>query len=138
MKDLISVSHGLGQLVFHLQFCPKYRYSVFRKEENKKDCETILCKVAEKYCIKIMELAVCDDHVHLIVALHVSMSVAKATQLLKGASAYQLFRSHPNYRKRYPRGHFWSPGTFYRSVGDADLQTVKKYVKAQKTITQYQ
>ncbi|MEF8848213.1 MAG: transposase [Candidatus Thermoplasmatota archaeon] len=33
---------------------------------------------------------------------------------------------------RYPRGHFWSPGKFYRSVGNADLETVTKYVQDQR------
>jgi len=32
------------------------------------------------------------------------------------------------FRLRYPQGHFWSPGTFYRTVGDADAETVIQYV----------
>jgi Transposase and inactivated derivatives len=64
------------------------------------------------------------------------MSVSEAFRLLKGASSYRLFRKKPNFRKRYPRGHFWSPGKFYRSVGDADLETTRNYVRNQKTVHQ--
>ena len=62
------------------------------------------------------------------------MSVSKALHLLKGASANELFKRKPQFRKRYPRGHFWSPGKFYRIAGDADLETVTKYVQNQRLV----
>ncbi|MDI6903491.1 MAG: transposase, partial [Methanocellales archaeon] len=49
----------------------------------------------------------------------------------KGASAYELFRIEPKFRLRYPKGHFWSPGKFYRSIGDVDIQTTANYVREQ-------
>jgi hypothetical protein len=52
------------------------------------------------------------------------ISVSKALQLLKGAYSYELFRRQPLFRYRYLRGSFWSPGKFYRSVGDTDTETV--------------
>ena len=58
------------------------------------------------------------------------MTVSKFN-LLKGASSFELFRRQPKFRLRYPKGHFWSPGKFYRSVGDADLPTVIGYVRGQ-------
>ena len=97
---------------------------MFRKEENR--CEDILREIAEKHGIGIMEISIMPDHIHLIVDIPPTMSVSEAFRLLKGASSYRLFRKKPNFRKRYPRGHFWSPGKFYRSVGDADLETPKE------------
>ncbi|MBD3407766.1 MAG: hypothetical protein GF411_16730, partial [Candidatus Lokiarchaeota archaeon] len=35
----------------------------------------------------------------------------------------------PHFRQRYHKGHFWSPGKFYRTVGDADVETVIQYVR---------
>jgi hypothetical protein len=35
-------------------------------------------------------------------------------------------------RRRYPRGHFWSSGKFYRGSGDADAETVIQYVRYQR------
>ena len=104
---------------------------MFRKEENKKLCETILIEVAERHGIKITELNVMPDHVHMIVSIPPTMTVSKAFNLLKGASSFELFRQQPKFRLRYPKGHFWSPGKFYRSVGDADLPTVIGYVRGQ-------
>ena len=102
------------------------------KEENKKLCEEILGEVAERHKIKIKELSVMSDHINAVVGIPPTMSVSKAFHLLKGASSRELFKQKPNFRKRYPRGHFWSPGKFYRSVGDADTETVMQYVRDQR------
>ncbi len=55
---LVSGSPSIGQNLYHLEWCPKYRYKMFIKEENKKFCEEILGEVAERHQIKIEELSV--------------------------------------------------------------------------------
>ena len=132
--SLVGDSHSVGQNMYHLEWCPKYRYNVLRKQENKNLCEEVLRVVSERHKIKIVELSVMSDHIHLVASIPKTMSVSRALNLLKGASSYELFRRKPNFRKRYPRGHFWSPGKFYRSCGDADVETVKKYVQDQRLI----
>jgi putative transposase len=109
---------------------------MFRKQENKELCESILREVAGRHGIEIVEISVMPDHVHLIAGIPPTMSVSDALRLLKGGSAYELFRTKPNFRKRYPKGHLWSPGKFYRSVGDADLETTRDYVRNQKYVHQ--
>jgi putative transposase len=91
-----------------------------------------LHEVAERHNIGIVELSVMPDHVHVVVQIPPTMSVSQALHLLKGASSYELFRRQPLFRYRYARGSFWSPGKFYRSVGDADTVTVLEYVKNQQ------
>ena len=105
---------------------------MFMKQENKNLCEKVIMDVAQRHKIKIVELTVMDDHIHMVVSIPPTMSVSKALHLLKGASSYELFKQKPNFRKRYARGHLWSPGKFYRSVGDTDVETVIKYVQDQR------
>jgi putative transposase len=105
---------------------------MFMKEENKKLCENILEEVAQRHKMNFKELSVMPDHIHAVVEIPPTMSVSRALHLLKGASSRELFKQKPNFRKRYPRGHFWSPGKFYRSIGDADTDTVIQYVKDQR------
>jgi putative transposase len=102
---------------------------MFRREENKNLCEEILKNVAKQHHIKIDELSIMPDHIHAVVEIPSTMSVSQALHLLKGASARELFKQKPSFRRRYPRGHFWSPGKFYRTVGDADAETVIQYVR---------
>jgi REP element-mobilizing transposase RayT len=57
--DLVSGSCGIGQNLYHLEWCPKYRYNMFRGKGNKKFCEDILYEVAERHNIGIVEFE-CD------------------------------------------------------------------------------
>ena len=58
IMDLVSGSHSIGQNLYHLEWCPKYRYNMFRGKKNKKLCEDILHEVAERHNIGIVELSV--------------------------------------------------------------------------------
>jgi len=107
---------------------------MFKKLENKNLCEQILKNVAERHKIKIIELSVMSDHIHMVASIPSTMSISQAFHLLKGASSHALFKEKSNFRKRYPKGRLWSPGKFYRSVGDADLETVITYVQNQRLI----
>ena len=136
MNDLVSGAHSVFQCVYHIEWCPKYRFNVFRKEGSKNDMEAILQQTAAEHDMKIEELAVMPDHVHMVVHVKPGISLAKATNLLKGRSSYEYFKKHPNLRYRYRKGHMWSRGKFYRSVGSVDLQTTKEYVRNQEDIHQ--
>ena len=102
---------------------------MFRREDHKNRCEQILREVAQQHHIVITGLSVMPDHIHAVLALPTTMSVSEAFHLLKGASARELFRQKPGFRRRYPQGHFWNPGKFYRTVGDVDAETVIQYVR---------
>ena len=130
--ELVSGSHSIGQNLYHLEWCPKYRYNMFKREENKKLCEKVLYEVAKRHKIEITELSVMPDHIHTVVGIPPTMSVSKALQLLKGASSREIFKRMPHFRCRYPEGHLWCLGKFYRSVGDADAETVLQYVRDQR------
>jgi len=103
---LVSGSHRVGQTLYHLEWYSKYRYNMFKREENKKLCEKILKEIAERHGITIIEIAVMPDHIHLVVEIPPTMSISHAFHLLKGASSYELFKQKPKFRLRYPRGHF--------------------------------
>jgi len=105
---------------------------MFKREENKKLCEEVLHEVAKRHKIEITELSVMSDHIHTVVGIPPTMSISKALQLLKGASSREMFKRKPHFKRRYSKGHLWSPGKFYRSVGDADMETVLQYVRNQR------
>ncbi len=104
---------------------------MFRQERYKALCEQAIRGVAERHGITVVELNVQPDHVHCVVLLPWTMLPCTAAGLLKGGSAFVLFRAEPRFRLRYPRGHFWSTGLFCRTVGSADLSTVVGYVRNQ-------
>ena len=134
-RSMQSFSHSYGESTYHLWWITKCRYKVLRKRGHKYLCRDILQQVARRHQIRVISLAIGDDHVHMVATIPPTMSVSKAFQLLKGASSYALFRVIPNFRKRYPRGHFWGIGGKFRSVGDIDTQTVVAYVNRQNQLT---
>ena len=107
---------------------------MFKREDNKKLCEEVLHEIAKRRKIEIAELCVMPDHIHIVVFIPPTMSVSKALQLLKGASLYELFKRKPHFRYRCSHGCFWSLGTFHRSVGYADAETVLQYVCGQRLL----
>lgn len=118
-----------------MEWCPKYRYNALRKPSIKEDCEAILKQVAEEHSWEILELAVMPDHVHAIIRTHKPEHPSRILFHLKGRSAYELFKKHPNLRLRYPRGHFWARGSFARNIG-VDIETERRYVRKQADIHQ--
>ena len=105
-------NHSVGNSIWHMEWCPKYRYEMFRKFKYKNLVAACIRKAATEYNIKILILNVMPEHMHTIVKLPLTRTPAKALQLLKGKSAYIFFRVHPKARLRYPKGHLWSRGKF--------------------------
>lgn len=125
-------THSVGDNFWHIEWCPKYRYKMFRKFKYKNLVEACIRKAAHEHGIALHELQVMPEHLHAVVSIPDTMSIAHATQLLKGRSSYLFFRNHEKARLRYPRGHLWSVGTFRTSVGYADLPTTLRYVREQQ------
>lgn len=134
-----SFSHSFGDSTYHIWWITKCRYKTLSTRSHKYVCQNAIRTIAGRHSITILSLAVEDDHVHMVVSIPPSMSVSKAFQLLKGASAYVMFRAFPGFRKRYPRGSFWGAGGKFRSVGDVEISEVLSYVnaKSQTTLTSY-
>jgi len=125
-------NHAVGDNFWHMQWCPKYRYQIFRKFKYKNLVAACIRKTAKEHGIVVHALEVMEDHIHTVVSIPHTMSVSRATQLLKGRSSYLFFKYHEEARLRYPQGHLWSRGTFRTSVGYSDLPTTLKYVNEQQ------
>ena len=125
-------NHSVGDSIWHMEWCPKYRYNMFRKFTYKNLVAACIRKAAKKHGIEIIELNVMPDHLHTIVKIPLTMTPSKALFFLKGRSAYLFFKNHPRGRLRYPQGHLWSRGKFATSVGYSDLPTIIHYVQHQE------
>jgi putative transposase len=128
IKGLTCYNHGVGQNAYHLVWKPKYAMDPFKFPVLRRHCEYFLRQIAKTHQMEIFELQVEADHIHLFAGLPPAMSVSRALQLLKGGSAYKLFRQHPWLRKYFNEGHFWSPGKFFRSVGNVTTETIQAYI----------
>ena len=124
-------SHAVGVSMWHFEWCTKYRYKMFGKEDQRNLIAGCIRRAASMHEIKIIELNVQPDHVHCVVAIKLSISPTYALQILKGGSARLFFQFNERARLRYPKGHLWSPGKFAASLGFIQLETAKNYVRSQ-------
>ena len=133
MSDVVKTAHCVGQMVFHFEWCTKYRHKVFRNQKYKILCEAALLTAAERHKIEILEFSVMPDHVNVVVQTPFNVSGSQALQYLKGYSSFVLLKIYPELRSLYFWGceGVWSPGKFARTVGDVNLQNTLSYVKNQ-------
>ena len=117
-----------------LRYCkPEVTKDPFKFYGLRMDCEFFLRQVAYRKAFKIYELHIGFDHIHLFVEMPPTMSVSMALQLFKGYSAFKLFKKHPWLRNHFRKGHFWSPGKFFRSVGNTTTEAVAHYITSSQS-----
>ena len=128
MDVLKHLNHSVGQNSFHLIWKPKWAKDPFKFGPVRAVADAAIRRAASKNGMQIIELEVMDDHVHCFVDLPPTMSVSEALQLLKGFSAYMIFKHHPWLRRHFRTGHLWSPGKFFRSVGAVTADAIQRYI----------
>ena len=134
MVELTFHKHGVGQSAYHFVWRTKYNFSFFRHPYPRKVVMDALRETAERWKIKIYELEVMPDHIHIFVEIPSTMAVAMALQVLKGGSARTFFKKCTIWRRYFlghgqKKCHLWSPGKFFRSVGSVTAEVVENYIK---------
>jgi putative transposase len=131
-SEYFSHQHSEGKSTWHIEWCTKYRYKLFKREYDKNLCIISLEEAAKHANIVLLEREVEPDHVHLVAELPLTIAPVDAIRITKSISAKILFAMRPNLRLRYPKGQLWSRGKFAISVGNITLEKAKEYVRNQK------
>ena len=92
-------------------------------EEVKEDLKEIIYSIAEDHDIKILELEIMPDHVHLFISTVPRYSPSYLANLLKGVSARKLRIKHPELKRK--------DGIWTRSYFVVSSDTIKKYIEEQ-------
>ena len=79
----------------------------------------------------VMEMEVMPDHVHLLLDVDPTIGINVIVSRIKGKTAHILTREFPEIRRRIPT--LWTRSKFIATVGSVSLETVKEYIKSQKT-----
>ena len=128
--DNQSLSHTKWNCTFHIVFIPKYRRKVMYGN-LREDVREVIKKLCRMKDVKLVEGAVCADHVHLYVAIPPKLSVSEFVGYLKGKSALMLFDLHPEYKQKGKDRHFWARGYYCETVGNVNEETIRNYIKSQ-------
>ena len=134
--DKVSYSSSLCIQVTAVNFAVKYRHKIFAEGKVKRRVIESFRKTESEYSprigLRILELGVDKDHVHLVFQCGPSVSLSKVMQLLKGRNARDVLRTFPDLRvEKFWGGHMWSPGYHFLTTGTADLNHHLEYIKSQ-------
>lgn len=111
----------------HYTLTPKYRRSVFDDRFVSLIVQGNITRIANRWNCTLHAVAVQPDHVHVMVELHPSISVAFFAQQIKRVSSWRLRQLRPDLISSTA---FWGRSYYARSVG-GDAKAVKKYVDDQ-------
>ncbi|MBU3805157.1 MAG: IS200/IS605 family transposase [Candidatus Cellulosilyticum pullistercoris] len=129
MNDIQSLSHSKWRCKYHIVFAPKYRrQEIYGK--LKADIGMILRQLCEQKGVEIVEAQACKDHIHMLVCIPPSMSVAQFMGFLKGKSTLMIFDRHANLKYKYGNRHFWCRGYYVDTVG-RNQKAIEEYIKNQ-------
>jgi putative transposase len=80
----------------------------------------------------ISELSIEEDHVHIIIQTKPCDSVAEVVQRLKGGTSRVIRREYPELEEFLWGDSFWADGYFAETVGNADEDVVRRYIREQR------
>ena len=127
--DNQSLSHVRWKCQYHIVFIPKYRKKVLygKLREDVREIIKILCKYKN---VEIIDGAVCEDHIHLSVAIPPKISISNFMGYLKGKSTLMIYDRHPNLQSKWDKS-FWARGYYVSTIGNITEEAIKKYIREQ-------
>lgn len=87
------------------------------------------CKVNRWW---IGEIAIQPDHVHVIIQIKASDSVAEVVQTLKGGTSRVIRKDFPELEEFLWGDSLWADGYFAETIGQVNEEIVRKYIKEQQ------
>jgi len=131
--DLQRNTHHVFRLMYHFVWIPKYRHKVF-SEPYREVLKGIIEKIGYDYEIDMVELEIPEDHIHLVVRGEPKMSPSEVMQVVKSISAREFFRCYPEIKQRYFwGGKLWTQSYFVETIGNANEEVIRAYVREQLT-----
>ena len=132
MNNYKSISHCKYLCQYHIIFCPKFRYSILKKNIEI-SLKKILLDVEKKYEFEIIQMEVMPDHIHIFVGVKPTIAPIDIVRIFKSITAIELFKKYPKLKSFYGKcGSLWSKGKFISTIGNVSTETIKKYIEEQK------
>jgi putative transposase len=115
---------------YHLLWCSKRKKPVL-VGKVKERLEQIIYQVADKLGIKILELTINPDHVHLFISAYPTISVHKIVRRIKSRSSNILRKELPELLKL---PSLWTHSYFVSTIGTVSKEAIEKYIEAHKGV----
>lgn len=130
MPQVSACGRKTKTVLYHVWFATKNRKWLLLGDVEEAAKEH-MPEIAREKGIRLLECETMVDHIHLL--LEVSPEELPETiRLLKGGSAYKVFRQFPELKMAAHSNSFWQKRYGAKQVGDGVLSTVAQYIRTQK------
>ena len=131
MSRFKKLSHTMYECKYHIVFCPKYRYRIFKGEIAEYAKQQVYVLSRQKELVEVMEMNIQEDHIHVVMSIPPKYAVSAIMGYMKGRLSLKLFQGYERVGKRYWGRHLWSRGYCVSTVGLTE-ELIKRYVKHQE------
>ena len=133
MNNYTSVNRHKYYLKVHLVFVCKYRKQLLVNEYIDSKAKEIFKDIESKSDFTIYIMETDKDHIHLLVSYPPKVSISSIVCKLKQESTATLWKYFPVYLSKHlwKEHTFWSDGYFACSIGEANPETIRKYIENQ-------
>ncbi len=131
MEHYRTSSHSRFDIKYHFVWVTKYRKPVLTGEVGLRLRELVreVCRTNE---IEILQGAVSQDHVHVLLSCPPNLSPSKIMQYIKGKSSRKLMMEFKHIQKQYWGRHFWARGYFVATSGNVTDEVIMEYIRQQE------
>lgn len=99
------------------------------KERHARRLHELTSRLCEERCFELVDLGVGRDHVHLLMGLRPSQSVATAVREIKSRVGLDLLADHPELRVWLGGNLLWDERYSVQTVSPARLQHVQRRIR---------
>jgi len=131
IDHFLTKNHKKYFLLCHLIFSTKYRRNLFSNNSLDRYIKEIL-----KRGFKGFEILICEtdkNHIHFLISYQPEVSISNIVQQLKSYTTYHLWNKYSSILKMFYWKHkvLWTKAYFVCSIGNANPETIKKYIANQ-------
>ena len=113
-------------ILIHTVFSTKNRES-WLSSSLRERLYPYMCGIARENGLKVLCIGGTDNHIHILLSLDSTTSIAKAMQLIKGGSSKWVHETFPELRL-----FTWQEGYGAFSIGISNVDETKKYIENQE------
>ena len=127
----IHKTHNVSVLLYHYVCPAKYRRVVFTEQVDV-SLKEICLEISKRYDIGFLKIGTDKDHVHFLVQSVPAMSPSRIIQIIKSIIGREVFKRHPEVKKKLWGGEFWTSGYYVNTVSKfGDESSISQYVREQ-------
>ena len=125
-------SHSKYLIKLHFVIAVKYRKPLLIGKISD-DIQQMVFDCCAENGIVIDAMESDKDHLHILVDIPPTLSAIEVIHRIKQVTTFNIYKTHRQFLKQHfwKENTFWSDGYFVCSTGNANMETIKKYINEQ-------